>query len=71
MVRQEKPLTVIEIAGLLEEHADDRTRINQLGRKHLSFGLRGLIWGLRIYVVLMIVAVIANIWQSVGFGPHG
>ena len=35
------------------------------GRKNLSFGTKALLWGLRIYVVAMLVIVLLSVYQAI------
>jgi hypothetical protein len=41
----------------------------RFGRKRLSFGTRAALWGLRIYVLLMMVIVLISVVQAV-HGAH-
>ena len=40
-------------------------RRTHFGRKNLSLGTRALLWGLRIYVVAMLVIVLISVYQAV------
>jgi len=40
-------------------------RRTHFGRQHLSFGTKALLWGLRIYVVAMLVIVLISVYQAV------
>lgn len=40
-------------------------RRTHFGRKNLSFGTKALFWGLRIYVVVMLVIVLISAYQAV------
>jgi hypothetical protein len=40
-------------------------RRTHFGRKNLSFGTKALLWGLRIYVVAMLVIVLISVYQAV------
>lgn len=40
-------------------------RRTHFGRKNLSFGTKVLLWGLRIYVVAMLVIVLISVYQAV------
>jgi hypothetical protein len=39
------------------------------GRRHLSLGVRLLLWGLRIYVVVMLVLVIVSAIRALRLAP--
>jgi hypothetical protein len=39
------------------------------GRRHLSLGVRLLLWGLRIYVVVMLVVVIVSAIRALRLAP--
>jgi hypothetical protein len=40
-------------------------RRTHFGRKHLSFGTKALLWGLRVYVVAMLVIVLISVYQAI------
>ncbi len=40
-------------------------RRTYFGRQHLSFGTKVLLWGLRIYVVAMLVIVLISVYQAI------
>ena len=40
-------------------------RRTHFGRKNLSSGTKALLWGLRIYVVAMLVIVLVSVYQAV------
>jgi len=40
-------------------------RRTHFGRKNLSFGTKALLWGLRVYVVAMLVIVLIAVYQAV------
>jgi len=40
-------------------------RRTHFGRKNLSFGTKALFWGLRIYVVAMLVIVLISVYQAI------
>jgi hypothetical protein len=40
-------------------------RRTHFGRKNLSFGTKALLWGLRIYVVAMLVIVLISVYQAI------
>jgi hypothetical protein len=40
-------------------------RRTHFGRKHLSFGTKVLLWGLRVYVVAMLVIVLISVYQAI------
>ena len=40
-------------------------RRTHFGRKNLSFGTKILLWGLRIYVVAMLVIVLISVYQAI------
>jgi len=39
------------------------------GRRNLSFGVRAMLWGLRLYVVVMFVVVIVSAWRALHLAP--
>jgi hypothetical protein len=43
-------------------------RRTHFGRQHLSFGTKVLLWGLRIYVVAMLVIVMISVYQAIHAG---
>ncbi len=59
MVDQE---TLVREAVL--ECRQSRERVDQLGLKPLTRGLKALIWGLRIYVLFMVVVVAVNLMEN-------
>ncbi|OLZ10999.1 hypothetical protein [Sulfobacillus thermosulfidooxidans] len=54
----------LPIDTLLEDHNKARQHIEELGLLPLSPALKGTIWGLRLYVLFMIVVVVMNIIQN-------
>gem|GEM_PF-1028317 len=40
-------------------------RRTHFGRKNLSFGTKVLLWGLRVYVVAMLVIVLISVYQAI------
>ncbi|WP_053961189.1 hypothetical protein [Sulfobacillus thermosulfidooxidans] len=54
----------LPIDRLLEDHNKARQHIEELGLLPLSPALKGTIWGLRIYVLFMIVVVVMNVIQN-------
>ncbi len=40
-------------------------RRTHFGRKHLSVGTKLLLWGLRVYVVAMLVIVLISVYQAI------
>lgn len=46
------------------EYRESSSRIEGLGLRPLGTGLKSLIWGLRVYVLFMVVVVILNIVQT-------
>lgn len=58
-------LDSLDVEQLLQEHYEAQERIHRLGLRPLSPGLKALMWTLRIYVILMIVAVVVNVIHSV------
>lgn len=40
-------------------------RRTHFGRKNLSFGTKALLWGLRVYVVAMLVIVLISVYQAI------
>ncbi|MHB1612131.1 MAG: hypothetical protein ACYCOU_07770 [Sulfobacillus sp.] len=59
-------LAALDVESLLQEHQESRERIRHLGPRHLSPALKGLMWALRIYVILMIATVVVNVFQNIG-----
>ena len=51
------------VDATLREHREAEQRVAELGRRRLSPPLRAVIWGLRVYVLFMVVVVIINIAQ--------
>lgn len=49
---------------LLGEHRASRARVARLGRRSLGPGLRALIWGLRLYVLMMVVLTLLSVWRA-------
>lgn len=45
------------VEALLTEQKEAMQRLENMGRMPLGWGLKTLIWGLRLYVVFMLVAV--------------
>jgi hypothetical protein len=39
------------------------------GRRHLTLGVRMMLWGLRIYVVIMLVLVVISVVRAIHSGP--
>jgi hypothetical protein len=39
-------------------------RRTRFGRRPLSLGMRAVLWGLRVYVVLMFVIVFISVWRA-------
>ena len=39
------------------------------GRRNLSFGVRAMLWGLRVYVVVMLVVVIVSALRALHLAP--
>ena len=46
------------------EYRDSSSHIEGLGLRPLGIGLKSLIWGLRLYVLFMVVVVVLNIVQT-------
>lgn len=46
------------------EYRESTAQIEGLGLRMLGNGLKGLIWGLRVYVLLMIIVVSVNVVQT-------
>ncbi|PSR30794.1 MAG: hypothetical protein C7B43_04820 [Sulfobacillus benefaciens] len=53
-----------EITKLLEQHQESRRRIESLGLVRLTPGLKWLMWGLRFYVVGMVILVVINVMAT-------
>ena len=67
---QPSTLTPTVVLSLLEADqvvaAKQQTRF---GRRQLSPGLRGLLWGLRVYVVVMLVLVVISVVRALHVTP--
>ncbi|PWI58428.1 hypothetical protein BM613_03810 [Sulfoacidibacillus thermotolerans] len=57
----EKPEVIEET---LREHKEALQKVEQLGLRPLSPLVRVTIWGLRLYVLFMVVIVIVNVIQN-------
>ena len=57
-------LSVLEADQIVA--AKQRTRF---GRRHLSRGARALLWGLRVYVVIMLVLVVISAFRVIHSTP--
>lgn len=44
-------------------------RQTRFGRRKLSFLVRMMLWGLRIYVVAMLVVVLISVWNAIHTSP--
>lgn len=44
-------------------------RRSHFGRQRLSFAKRAMLWGLRVYVVVMLVIVLVSVFQAI-HGAH-
>lgn len=53
----------LSIEELLADHETARDKVEHLGRLRLSPTLKAIIWGLRIYVLFMVVVVIVNAFE--------
>ena len=58
--RPEVVLSVLETDQLVAEKEKHR-----FGPKHLSAGVRAQLWGLRIYVILMMIIVAVSVIQAI------
>ena len=52
------------IAEVLDEHRSSQLAIEHLGKRQLSWSLKGMMWLLRIYVVFMFLVVGINVWRQ-------
>ena len=50
-----------DLTRLLEQHQESRRRIESLGLLRLTPGLRRLMWGLRLYVLAMLILLVINV----------
>jgi hypothetical protein len=57
-------LTLLEADQVVAAKSQSR-----FGRRKLSFGTRALLWGLRVYVVAMLVIVLISVLQAVHGTP--
>ena len=51
------------VKHLLQEHEEGQKKIEDLGQRKLGAGLKITLWGLRAYVVFMLVVVGINVAQ--------
>ena len=53
------------VKNILQEHKECQHKTERLGERKLGPGLKIFLWGLRLYVIFMIVIVVINISQSI------
>jgi hypothetical protein len=49
----------------LQEHEESQNKTKHLGERKLGPGLKIFLWGLRLYVVFMVVVVVINVSRSI------
>ncbi len=53
------------VKNVLQEYKESQKRMQHLSERKLGLGLKIVIWGLRFYVVFMVVVVAINVSQSI------
>jgi len=53
------------VKNILQEHEETQQRLQHLSERKLGPGLKIFLWGLRLYVVFMVVIVVINVSQSI------
>ncbi|POB11253.1 hypothetical protein [Sulfobacillus sp. hq2] len=53
----------LSLEELLADHESAREKVEKLGRLPLSPTLKVIIWGLRVYVLFMVVVVVINAFE--------
>jgi hypothetical protein len=52
------------VLSLLEADQVVAAKQTRFGRRQLSFGVRLMLWGLRVYVILMLVIVMISVFRA-------
>ncbi len=52
------------VKNVLKEHKESQKKMQNLSERKLGLGLKIFMWGLRFYVVFMVVVVVINVAQS-------
>ena len=50
--------------AVVAEYRESTAHIDGIGQRPLGTGLKTLVWGLRVYVLFMVVVVVINIVQT-------
>ncbi len=53
------------VKKVLQEHKESQNKTAHLGERKLCPGLKIFLWGLRLYVVFMVVVVVINVSQAI------
>jgi hypothetical protein len=53
------------VKDVLQEYKESQKRMQHLSERKLGLGLKIVMWGLRFYVVFMVVVVAINVSQSI------
>jgi hypothetical protein len=53
------------VKNILQEHKETQKRMQHLSERKLGPGLKIFLWGLRLYVVFMVIVVAINVSQSI------
>jgi hypothetical protein len=53
------------VKNILQEHKESQARMQHLSKRKLGLGLKIFMWGLRVYVVFMVVIVAISVSQSI------
>ena len=53
------------VKNVLQEHKESQKRMQHLSERKLGLGLKIFMWGLRVYVVVMVVVVAIQVSQSI------
>ncbi len=53
------------VKNVLQEYKESQKRMQHLSERKLGLGLKIVMWGLRFYVVFMVVVVAINVSQSI------
>ena len=52
------------VKNVLKEYKESQKKMQSLNERKLGLGLKIFMWGLRFYVVFMVVVVVINVSQS-------
>jgi hypothetical protein len=53
------------VKNVLQEYKESQKRMQHLSERKLGLGLKIFMWGLRFYVIFMVVVVAINVSQSI------